>query len=194
MFSMSPRRRLSRDERLAIIRERDNGVSFKALAAKFGVTERAIYYTIRTEKERRRESSIRSKVITVTVTPEEAQAFDALLGRHGINNRSEGLRRLIQAANGVFVPDEHLISELQGFRAALNRVGNNVTQIAKRMNEANNKGMRPPFGQASLLQMRSLAGFVLDFADQVHLLAQRRAEALSLAVTRALKDLADGKE
>lgn len=191
---MSPRRRLSRDERLAIIRERDNGVSFKALAAKFGVTERAIYYTIRTEKERRRESSIRSKVITVTVTPEEAQAFDALLGRHGINNRSEGLRRLIQAANGVFVPDEHLISELQGFRAALNRVGNNVTQIAKRMNEANNKGMRPPFGQASLLQMRSLAGFVLDFADQVHLLAQRRAEALSLAVTRALKDLADGKE
>jgi len=194
LFSMSPRRRLSRDERLAIIRERDNGVSFKALAAKFGVTERAIYYTIRTEKERRRESSIRSKVITVTVTPEEAQAFDALLGRHGINNRSEGLRRLIQAANGVFVPDEHLISELQGFRAALNRVGNNVTQIAKRMNEANNKGMRPPFGQASLLQMRSLAGFVLDFADQVHLLAQRRAEALSLAVTRALKDLADGKE
>lgn len=194
MFSMSPRRRLSRDERLAIIRERDNGVSFKALAAKFGVTERAIYYTIRTEKERRRESSIRSKVITVTVTPEEAQAFDALLGRHGINNRSEGLRRLIQAANGVFVPDEHLISELQGSRAALNRVGNNVTQIAKRMNEANNKGMRPPFGQASLSQMRSLAGFVLDFADQVHLLAQRRAEALSLTVTRALKDLADGKE
>lgn len=194
MFSMSPRRRLSRDDRLAIVRESGKGVSTKALAAKFGVTERAIYYTVRTEKERRRESSHRSKVITVTVTPEEAQAFDALLGRHGIANRSEGLRRLIQASNGIFAPDEHLISELHGFRAALNRVGNNVTQIAKRMNEANNKGLRPPFGQASLQQMRSLAGFVLDFADQVHLLARRRTDAVSLKVDRALKGLADGTE
>lgn len=194
MFSMPTRRRLTRNDRLAIVREREKGVTTKALAKQFDVTERTIYYTLKTEKERRRDTSIRNRQVNVSLTEDELRAFDVVLARSGINNRSEGLRRLIQAANGVFVPDEHLISELQGFRAALNRVGNNVTQIAKRMNEANNKGMRPPFGQAGLSQMRSLAGFVLDFADQVHLLAQRRAEALSLTVTRALKDLADGKE
>lgn len=191
---MSLRRRLTREERLAIVRESGKGVSAKALAARFNVTERAIYYTLRTEKERRRESSHRSKTITVTVSPEELQAFDTLLGKHGINSRSEGLRRLIQCANGVFIPDEHLSSELSGFRAALNRVGNNVTQIAKRMNEANKKGLRPPFGPGSLSQMRSLAGFVLDFADQVHSLAERRRSHLTLTVNAALKELANGEE
>ena len=165
MFSMSSRRKLTRDERLAIIRESEKGVSRKALAAKFDVTERTIYYTLRTERERRRESSIRTRQVSVTVTEEELQAFDAVLGKHGITSRSDGMRRLIQSANGIFIPDEHLASELNGFRAALNRVGNNGTQIAKRMNEANKKGMRPPFGTGSLAQMRSVAGFVLDFAD-----------------------------
>lgn len=47
---MSARRRLSREDRLVIIRERKKGVSHKALAERFGVTERAIYYTVRTEK------------------------------------------------------------------------------------------------------------------------------------------------
>ncbi|ATG37971.1 MULTISPECIES: helix-turn-helix domain-containing protein [Rhodobacterales] len=194
MFSMSSRRKLTRDERLAIIRESEKGVSRKALAAKFDVTERTIYYTLRTERERRRESSIRTRQVSVTVTEEELQAFDAVLGKHGITSRSDGMRRLIQSANGIFIPDEHLASELNGFRAALNRVGNNVTQIAKRMNEANKKGMRPPFGTGSLAQMRSLAGFVLDFADQVHSLAERRRRHLSLVVNAALKELADGEE
>jgi transposase-like protein len=194
MFSMSSRRRLTREERLVIVRESGKGVSAKALAARFKVTERAIYYTVRTEKERRRESSIRTRQVSVTVTEEELRAFDAVLSKNGINSRSDGLRRLIQCANGVFIPDEHLSSELSSFRAALNRVGNNVTQIAKRMNEANKKGLRPPFGPGSLSQMRSLAGFVLDFADQVHSLAERRRSHLTLTVNAALKELADGEE
>lgn len=194
MFSMSTRRRLTREERLSIIRESGKGVPRRALAAKFKVTERTIYYTLRTEKERQRERSIRTRQIGVTLTDDELRAFDAVLSRQGIATRSDGLRRLIQCANGVFIPDEQLASELNGFRAALNRVGNNVTQIAKRMNEANNKGMRPTFGQASLDQMRSLAGFVLDFADQVHSLAERRRNHLTLTINKALKGLADGAE
>ncbi|SFQ68479.1 hypothetical protein SAMN05421853_1217 [Roseivivax halotolerans] len=191
---MSSRRRLSRDERLEIIRESGKGASAKALASKFGVTERTIFYTLRTEKERRRENSTRTRQVNVSLTDEELRDFDALLGKHGITNRAEGLRRLIQCANGVFQPDEHMVSELNAFRAALNRVGNNVTQIAKRMNEANKKGMRPSFGEGSLAQMRSLAGFVLDFADQVHSLAERRRSHLTLTVNAALKDLADGEK
>ena len=69
-----------------------------------------------------------------------------------------------------------------------------TTEIAKRMNEANNKGMRPLFGKASLAQMRSLAGFVLDFADQVDLLARRRTDRVRLIATDALKELAHGEK
>lgn len=191
---MSKRKRLSREERLAIVRDRAKGVSHKALAQKFDVTERTIYYTLRTEKERRRDASTRTKTVSVTLTPEELQHFDALISRLNINNRSDALRRLIQSANGIFQPDEHLATELQGFRAALNRVGNNVTQIAMRLNEAKNKGIAPVFGVQSLNQIKALSTFVLDFADQVDLLARRRVEHITLRARAELKELADGAE
>jgi transposase-like protein len=194
MFAMASRHRLSDLERLEIVRETQKGVSTQILARRFGVTPRTIQYTVRREKTRKRDSGIRTVQIGTTITPEELRAFEAVLSRHGISSRSEAMRRLIQSANEIFQPDEYLADELRGFRAALNRVGNNVTQIAKRMNEANNKGIRPPFGRASLTQMRSLAGFVLDFADQVDLLVRRRTNGIKLSVNEALRELVDGEE
>jgi DNA-binding CsgD family transcriptional regulator len=191
---MPSRRRLSDLERLEIVRETLEGVSSSVLAKRLGVTTRTIQYTIRRDQHRKRDSGIRTEAVHVTLTPEELEGFDALLARQGIKYRSDGLRRLIQSANGVFLPDEQLASELSGFRAALNRVGNNVTQIAKRMNEANNKGMKPLFGKASLAQMRVLAGFVLDFADQIDHLVRRRTDRIDLVVDGVLKELADGEK
>ncbi len=191
---MASRRRLSDLERLEIVRETLEGVSSGVLAKRFEVTVRTVQYTIHRDKHRKRDSGIRTETVSVTLTPDELNDFDVLIARHGIKYRSDALRRLIQSANGVFQPDEHLGDELRGFRAALNRVGNNVTQIAKRMNEANNKGMRPLFGKASLAQMRSLAGFVLDFADQVDLLARRRTDGVRLIANDALKELANDEE
>ncbi len=194
MFAMASRHRLSDLERLEIVRETQKGVSTQVLAKRFGVTPRTIQYTVRREKTRKRDSGIRTVQIGTTITPEELRAFEAVLSRHGVSSRSEAMRRLIQSANEIFQPDEYLADELRGFRAALNRVGNNVTQIAKRMNEANNKGIKPPFGRASLTQMRSLAGFVLDFADQVDLLVRRRTNGIKLSVNEALRELVDGEE
>ena len=191
---MPSRRRLSDLERLEIVRETLEGVSSGVLAKRFDVTVRTVQYTVHRDKHRKRDSGIRTETVSVTLTPDELHHFDALLSRHGIKYRSDALRRLIQSANGVFQPDEILADELRGFSAALNRVGNNVTQIAKRMNEANNKGMRPIFGRASLAQIRSLAGFVLDFADQVDLLARRRTDGVRLVATDALKELANAEE
>ncbi|MGH1416342.1 MAG: helix-turn-helix domain-containing protein [Pelagimonas sp.] len=191
---MASRHRLSDLERLEIVRETQKGVSTQVLAKRFGVTPRTIQYTVRREKTRKRDSGIRTVQIGTTITPEELRAFEAVLSRHGVSSRSEAMRRLIQSANEIFQPDEYLADELRGFRAALNRVGNNVTQIAKRMNEANNKGIKPPFGRASLTQMRSLAGFVLDFADQVDLLVRRRTNGIKLSVNEALRELVDGEE
>jgi hypothetical protein len=109
---MAGRRRLSDLERLEIVRETRKAVSAQVLGKRFGVTPRTIQYTVRREKLRKRDSGIRTAQIGTTVTPEELRDFEALLGRHGITSRSDGMRRLIQAANGVFQPDEHLADVL----------------------------------------------------------------------------------
>ena len=194
LFTMPMRRRLTRDERLSIVRDAARGVATQAIADRHGVTTRTIFYTLRREKERRRDAGHRSMTFSVTVTPEEAAAFDAVLARHGVASRADGLRRLIRASNGIFQPDEHLADALQGFRASLNRVGNNVTQIAKRLNEAKQKGIAPAFGVASLDQIRALAMFIRSFANEIDLLARRRSEGMTLAANAALKELADGAE
>lgn len=191
---MSSRRRLTRDERLSIVRDAAKGVATQAIADKHGVTRRTINYTLRREKERRRDAAHRCVTFSVTVTPEEATAFDAVLARHSVASRADGLRRLIRVSNGVFQPDEHLADELQGFRASLNRVGNNITQIAKRLNEAKQKGIAPAFGVASLDQIKSLAMFIRSFANEIDLLAQRRSKGMTLAANAALEELADGAD
>ena len=136
---------LTQSERLVIVREAAKGVGKQQLAQRFGVTRRTIDYTIKREKDRRRDTGIRTSAASVTVTPDEMKAFDAELAKHGFDSRADGLRALMQATNGIFVPDKHLSSELSSFRAALNRVGNNITQIARRMNEAKKRGMPPPW-------------------------------------------------
>ena len=190
---MTTRRRLTSDQRRAIVAEARRGVPAAALATRFGITPRAVQYTLRQAAQGRRDSGIRTETMSVTLTPEEMAAFDAVLATAGIAARADGMRRLVQGAGGLFQPDVHLADELSGFRAALNRVGNNVTQIAKRMNEVNLRGQRPPFGADDLAQMRQLAGFVLDFADQVDLLVRRRVEGIRLEAGDALKKLADAK-
>lgn len=191
---MPTRRRLTREERLSIVRDATKGVAIQAIANKHGVTTRTVFYTLRREKERRREAGHRSVTFSVTVTPEEAMAFDAVLARHRIASRADGLRRLIRASNGVFQPDEHLADELHGFRASLNRVGSNITQIAKRLNEAKQKGIAPAFGVASLDQIKSLAMFIRSFANEIDLLAQRRSKGMILTSNVALEELTDGAD
>lgn len=190
---MTARRRLTPEQRREIVAEARRGVAVSTLATRFGFTSRAIQYTLKKAEQGRRDSGIRTETMSVTLTPEEMSAFDAVLAKNGIETRSDGMRRLVQGAAGLFQPDVHLADELAGFRAALNRVGNNVTQIAKRMNEANLKGQRPPFSGDDLAQMRQLAGFVLDFADQVDLLARRRVEGISMTAGDALKELGDAE-
>ena len=188
---MIKRKRLTPDQRREIVAAHRRGVPNSVLAKDFDVTSRSIQYTLKKAEQGRRDSGIRTETMSVTLTPEEMAAFDAVLSRNGIATRADGMRRLVQGAAGLFQPDVHLADELAGFRGSLNRVGNNVTQIAKRMNEANNRGQRPPFSGEDLAQMRQLAGFVLDFADQVDLLARRRVEGMSLTAGDALKELAD---
>jgi hypothetical protein len=179
---------------LVIVREAAIGADVKGLALRFGVTRRTIHYTIKREKDRRRDTGVRTAAASVTVTSDEMKAFDAELARHGFDSRADGLRALMQATNGVFVPDEHLAGELAGYRAALNRVGNNITQIARRMNEAKKRGMPAPWSDKQYEEIRALAGMVLEMGDQIDLLVRRRNATMTVTVKDVLREFALGTQ
>ena len=185
---------------MEIVREAAEGVSTSELAARFGVTPRAIQYTLKSDQERQRDAGVPVAAVSVKVTVAELAAFDAVLAAAGIETRSEGLRRLMQAAGGVFVPDAQLAAEMTRYRASLHEVGNGVAQIAKRMAEANRMGQglgggaSAEFSELRLAQMRGLARFILDSADEIDLLVRRRRDAMQLEATAALREFAHAAE
>ena len=193
---MSRSKRLTSAQRMEIVREAAEGVSSAELARRFGVTPRTIQYTLKSDAERQTDTAIPTAAVSVKVTQSELAAFDEVLATAGIETRSEGLRRLIQAAGGVFVPDVLLAAEMARYRASLNEVGNGVAQIAKQMMQANRigQGAGTEFTELRLAQMRGLARFILDSADEIDLLVRRRRDTMQLEATSALREFAHAAE
>lgn len=185
---------------MEIVREAAEGVSTSELAARFGVTPRAIQYTLKSDQERQRDAAVPVAAVSVKVTVAELAAFDAVLASASIETRSEGLRRLMQAAGGVFVPDAQLAAEMARYRASLHEVGNGVAQIAKQMTQANRigqgtgGGVVAEFSELRLAQMRGLARFILDSADEIDLLVRRRRDAMQLEAAAVLREFAHAAE
>nr|WP_299154109.1 helix-turn-helix domain-containing protein [uncultured Tateyamaria sp.] len=195
-FRMTRTKRLTNAERMEIVREAQAGVSTKELAKRFGVTPRAVRYTLKADAERQTDAAVSTVGVTVKLTIEEAEAFEGVLQAAGIETRTEGLRRLIQGAGGTFVPDANLASEMARYREELHRVGNGVAQLTKQMLEANRQGLgaADEFSDLRLAQMRGLARFVLDTADEIDLLVRRRRDAMKLQATAALREFAHAAE
>jgi transposase-like protein len=195
---MSRAKRLTETEKMQIVREAVEGVSTTDLATRFGVTARAVRYILKADAERRADAAIPVSAVSVKVTTAELAALDAVLAAAGIESRAEGLRRLIQAAGGVFVPDAQVAAEMARYRATLHEVGNGVAQIAKQMTLANRTGQRqgagPAFSELRLAQMRGLARFILDAADEIDLLLRRRRDRMQIEATAALQEFAHAAE
>ena len=193
---MSRSKRLTDADRMEIVREAAEGVSTSVLAERFGVSVRAIQYTLKADAERQTDAAIPVSAVSVKVTAAELAALDEVLAKAGIESRAEGLRRLIQAAGGVFVPDAQMAAEMARYRASLHEVGNGVAQIAKQMAQANRQGQGagPEFTELRLAQMRGLARFILDSADEIDLLLRRRRDAMQLQATAALREFAHAAE
>ncbi|MHC0055026.1 helix-turn-helix domain-containing protein [Actibacterium sp. D379-3] len=193
---MSRSKRLTDADRMEIVREAAEGVSTSVLAERFGVSVRAIQYTLKADVERQTDAAIPVSAVSVKVTAAELAALDEVLAKAGIESRAEGLRRLIQAAGGVFVPDAQMAAEMARYRASLHEVGNGVAQIAKQMTQANRQGQGAgsEFTELRLAQMRGLARFILDSADEIDLLVRRRRDAMQLQATAALREFAHAAE
>ena len=197
---MSRSKRLTDADRMEIVREAAEGISTSVLAERFGVSPRAIQYTLKADAERQTDAAIPVSAVSVKVTAAELEALDAVLAAAGVESRAEGLRRLIQAAGGVFVPDAQMAAEMARYRASLHEVGNGVAQIAKQMTRANRLGQGgtgnagAEFSELRLAQMRGLARFILDSADEIDLLLRRRRDAMQLEATAALREFAHAAE
>jgi hypothetical protein len=137
------------------------------------------------------ERGSRTEVIVCRVSPADLTQFDAKLKKAGIRNRSDALRNVIRNTAGMAMPDAELTEALLSMKGALNKVGNNVTQIAKRVNDAKNQGRPLPFAEEALMEMRHLAGFILGFADEADLMARGRRVYLELTISDELKRMAE---
>ncbi len=195
-FRMSRTKRLTETEKMQIVREAAEGVSTTDLAERFGVTSRAVRYVLKADAERQADVAIPVAAVSVKVTAEELAALDEVLAAAGIESRAEGLRRLIQAAGGVFVPDAQVAAEMVRYRTSLHEVGNGVAQIAKQMTQANRlgQGAGPEFSDLQLAQMRGLARFILDSADEIDLLLRRRRDGMQLEASAVLREFAHAAE
>jgi len=139
------------------------------------------------------ERGSRTETVVCRVSPAELALFDERLRATGLHNRSAALRTVIQSVGGMAAPDAELAEALNAMKAALNRVGNNVSQIARRMNDAKNRGQALPFHEMEHAEIRHLAGMVLDFADEIALMARSRRSTLELTISNELKTLARRK-
>jgi hypothetical protein len=155
---------------------------------------------LKADEERQKDAAVATAAVTVKLTPEELAALDEVLSAAGIETRTEGIRRLIQAAGGTFVPDANLAAEMARYRASLHEVGNGVVQVAKQMMKASREGQgegsapNAELSELRLVQMRALARFILDSADEIDLLLRRRRDGMRLSATAALKEFAHAAE
>lgn len=187
---MGSSRRLTDQERRQIVRERAKGVSVSAISAVLKVSPKTVYNVLSRGRSAVSANDSRTRVLTMRVTDRDLRGFDAALARRGIAHRSDAMRSLMLAADDLLRPDEGMTDELRGMSAALNRVGNNVNQVARRLNEAKLKGERLPYTTASHQEIRDLAVLVFDMADQIQEMFRARRRELDLEVTKALAGLA----
>ena len=82
---MNRTKRLTQTERAEIIREAGEGVGTSVLAERFGVTPRAIQYTLKADEERQKDAAVATAAVTVKLTPEELGALDEVLAAAGID-------------------------------------------------------------------------------------------------------------
>lgn len=186
---MSPARRLTDQERQEIASDRAKGASVPAMAARLGVSEKTVYNVLNHGRLARSANGSRTRVLTMRVSERDLRSFDAALRRHDVSHRSDALRRLVLCASDLLAADEHMTEALRGLTAALNRVGNNINQIARRLNEGRVRGERPSLSVSERAEIRSLAGLVFTIADQVQEMSRNRRAALKLEVDKALAPL-----
>lgn len=183
-------RRLNHTTRQSIAKKVREGVRPELLAREYGVTVRTVYRCAQLMRQIQTERGSRTETLVCRVSPADLAQFDERLKEAGVRNRSEALRNIVRNTGGMAAPDAELAAALRAMKEALNKVGNNVSQIARRMNDAKNRGQPLPFSEEDHTAIRHLSVLMCDFADEIALMAEGRRNNLELRISDALKTLA----
>lgn len=133
-------RRLTADERSKIVRAKAGGAGTKQLAELHGVSEQTIRNVARRVKTERLASRSETAMVTVRVPVQDIRAFEAALPRLGVRDKSTALRAFVRWPAGFFHQDEATTAAIQDMRLEVSRIGTNINQIARRLN---NPSLRP---------------------------------------------------
>ena len=181
-----PVRRLSVQQRVEIARDRAKGSTASELAARHGVTRQTINAVVRTLRDAPTVQIADTHTVTVRVPRRALDGFDAAAARHGLT-RAEALRRLIDLAGPALAPDEAVAGALSQLAAQLNRVGLNLNQVAKALNEAQLKGQPVSYGEPSREVVRSVVRLTFEIMAQVQQMARGQRAQLDVTVAAILE-------
>ncbi len=92
------------------------------------------------------------RILSVRVSREEAQAFDAAIEAAGFASRSEALRSLVRGAGGAVAPLPEEVELLAGLARELHKIGVNVNQIALAANRRQIALMRAEWDEIGQLR------------------------------------------
>lgn len=92
------------------------------------------------------------RILSVRVSREEAQAFDAAIEVTGFASRSEALRLLVRGAGGTVAPLPEETELLAGLARELHKIGVNVNQIALAANRRQIALMRAEWDEIGALR------------------------------------------
>ncbi len=203
--SQPPRRRrhLTPEERVAIARERAQGVQVQELARRWGVTRQAIHATLRRLSEDGQRAARdgdrtsaqagptaplarRSPTLSVRARTEEIEALDAAAARWGLS-RPEVMRRLVRNAGALLAPDKVGAAQLAALAAEVREAGVRLNRTTKACNEAHWRRQPIPYTAADHAQMWHTIALVFEGARQVQAWALAHRAQLDVAVERALR-------
>jgi hypothetical protein len=91
-------------------------------------------------------------ILSVRVSREEAQVFDAVIRAAGFSSRSEALRSLVRGAGGAVAPLPEEVDLLAVLARALHKIGVNVNQIALAANRRQIALMRAEWDEIAALR------------------------------------------
>lgn len=184
-------RKLDHTTRQSIAKKLREGIRAELLAREYGVTVRTVYRCAQLMRQIQIERGSRTETVVCRVSPADLAMLDKKLKSAGIRNRSEALRSVIRTIGGMATPDTELAEAFHSMKAALDKVGGNISQIARRMNDTKNRGYPLPFTEEDHTAIRHLSGMVLDFADEVAQMADGRRSTLEVEISEELKRLAE---
>ncbi len=175
---MIKRRRLKPDERKDAIRQLKAGGKIKTVAEILGVGRETIRKIRDVELHQNEASAGAAQPITVRISPMEARAFEAAIGRAGYKNRSDGLRALVRMATGFLELPGDEAADLDAISRELHKIGVNINQLARLANSG-----RLPMSGRQMEEFRALHREVKqlrNFLGQMNTERRRRGAALFL--------------